>query len=56
MSTHPPGAPPPPPPPPPPPTGPGRISDRALTNLFTAIPIALGAVLAVVVAVSGGAS
>lgn len=39
-----------------PPSGPGRISDRALANLFTAIPVALGAVLAVAVAISGGAS
>lgn len=39
-----------------PPSGPGRISDRALANLITALPIALAAVLAVVVAVSGGVS
>ena len=53
--THPPGTPKPTPQPKPGgPAGPGRLSDRALVRIFTLLPVALGIVLAVVVA-GGGA-
>lgn len=53
--THPPGNPPSDPKPQTPaPTGPGRLSDRALNRIFTALPVGLGVVLAIA-AIFGGA-